>query len=754
MVAVTVYSSTAPCAGAADVPGFDYPCYVVNSHDPDGDGLYGMSENGQWYVPVDPNLWLIGPPPTEETAVALPTDHWIELQFRGPLVDGPGYDIEILERGRVGEQALVFLTDARQREYLLTRITADDSGGNYPPSRIRLDIAELNLPFEPRAIRLVGLDKGGGCYGFDVQSVTARIWTKSDSCATCCPVPVDGARGVPLAATLIWSSGIDAGGHVVYFGTSPNDVHPNAEPASVPPAGQDVNSFDPGPLKLDTTYYWRVDQVNADDTNPTCTGDVWSFHTVAELLVDGFEQYHSNSNLWPSWTGSLYGVSIGLNNTEDLARTGRNSLRISYDIVDPQYYDSTFTRTFAAPQNWAGAGVETMDLFFRGGPDNGTAVQMQLNLSDGQGTTSIPYTGDPNNLAVNQWQRWSIDLGKHDALDLTTIESLQIEFLDTDPNSSATDNGVLYFDDISLYPSRCLPESRPAVDLTGDCIVDYLDLDEFTERWLDSGYYVLPVAAPNAPNLWYQFEGNAVDSGTSGRNGQIDGDPRFSPGIHGQAIRFDGKDDAVRVLGAQYLFAGIQDAITITFWQQDCNAVHDRDTLCSSDFEYGVKNPTVAVNLGCWKSPGRYFWQCGSHWSFDSQIAGQHRSSAEHSGRWNHWAFTKQSRHGADTTYGTMHVYLNGMLIDRRNDSRQIVGGVESFTIGSGWYGGYDGFLDDFRIYDYALSAREIAFVATNGTGVFDLPLLAPMDFISDDIIEFRDFASLAQDWLADNIHP
>ena len=74
--------------------------------------------------------------------------------------------------------------------------------------------------------------------------------------------------------------------------------------------------------------------------------------------------------------------------------------------------------------------------------------------------------------------------------------------------------------------------------------------------------------------------------------------------------------------------------------------------------------------------------------------------------------------------------------------------------IGSGWYGGYDGLIDDFRIYDYALSQPEVAYIATNGTGIFDQPLMSPADLSADGRINFKDFAILADNWLNERLWP
>ncbi|MFC1605099.1 hypothetical protein ACFL5F_08745, partial [Planctomycetota bacterium] len=74
--------------------------------------------------------------------------------------------------------------------------------------------------------------------------------------------------------------------------------------------------------------------------------------------------------------------------------------------------------------------------------------------------------------------------------------------------------------------------------------------------------------------------------------------------------------------------------------------------------------------------------------------------------------------------------------------------------IGNGWYGGYDGLIDDFRIYDYALTQPEIAYIATDGTGIFDQTLLTPADLNGDNKIDFADFALLADHWLENQIWP
>jgi hypothetical protein len=81
------------------------------------------------------------------------------------------------------------------------------------------------------------------------------------------PDPADGATNVSTTLTLSWSAGARTESHDVYFGTSS------------PPAFQENQagtSFSPGTLEYDTTYYWRIDEVNSIGTT---AGTLWSFTT-------------------------------------------------------------------------------------------------------------------------------------------------------------------------------------------------------------------------------------------------------------------------------------------------------------------------------------------------------------------------------------------------------------------------------------------------------------------------------------------
>jgi len=547
-------------AAVAEEGVFEYPYYLLDVYNPDDDCWRGMDANGLWPVAVFPEQWLVGPPPSlDVSGVSLPTDHWVELMFRGKIVNGPGDDIFLVELDPVGEQALVFITDGKGQEYLLGLAAVPNING-HGPTKIGFDIARISLPFVPCAVRIVGIDFRGGSPGFDVAYVRARTGPIG-SYTACEPRPPDGAENVPIDAVLSWSPGISAEKHIVYFGTTLSDVDINATPVNVPAQPQDANIFDPCGLELGRTYYWRVDEVKGTDANNTWTGDIWRFTTTDYLVVDDFESY-KKYGLYDTWTqiGEAY---IYLSKEPGPVHRCQQSMAFRY-YYDELFYSEAAYR-FTPAQDWASAGVEALELYFHGQTDNDSGAQMYLFLSDGNVSSAVPYLGDANDLTNETWQLWRIDLKSLD-VNLSNIEYISIGFTVGTSELRSTGVGTIFFDDIRLYPSRCLQENMPVADFNADCTVNFKDLEEMAYSWLDRGYNIYPVVAPNAPVAWYRFDGNANDSAGSA-HGHLRGSPAFAPGVYDRAISFDGFEDYVLISGAANLFSKISSGITIAYWQ-------------------------------------------------------------------------------------------------------------------------------------------------------------------------------------------
>jgi hypothetical protein len=106
------------------------------------------------------------------------------------------------------------------------------------------------------------------------------------------PSPADSATDVSIDADLSWTAGSGSTSSDVYFGTtSPGTFQGN----------QTETSFDPGTMTNDTTYYWRIDEINADGTT---TGIVWSFTTESAGLLPWTDGFESGDLVTGGWTTS------------------------------------------------------------------------------------------------------------------------------------------------------------------------------------------------------------------------------------------------------------------------------------------------------------------------------------------------------------------------------------------------------------------------------------------------------------------
>ncbi len=95
------------------------------------------------------------------------------------------------------------------------------------------------------------------------------------------PSPTDAATSVGVTTDLSWSAGSGAASHNVYLGTVFEDVNSATTSSSVFKGNQAGTTYDTGTMANSTTYYWRIDEVNAS----TVKGYVWSFTTAVAAPV-------------------------------------------------------------------------------------------------------------------------------------------------------------------------------------------------------------------------------------------------------------------------------------------------------------------------------------------------------------------------------------------------------------------------------------------------------------------------------------
>ena len=104
------------------------------------------------------------------------------------------------------------------------------------------------------------------------------------------PTPADSSLYNDTAASLGWSPGDTAISHDVYFGSSFDDVNDGNngtfqgnQATTYFIAGSPGNAYPDG-LVPGTTYYWRIDEVQANGTKHK--GDIWSFRIPPKTAYD------------------------------------------------------------------------------------------------------------------------------------------------------------------------------------------------------------------------------------------------------------------------------------------------------------------------------------------------------------------------------------------------------------------------------------------------------------------------------------
>jgi len=139
------------------------------------------------------------------------------------------------------------------------------------------------------------------------------------------PEPPDGSTDAWTEVTLSWSPGQYAATHDVYLGTSFEDVEnaSRTNPLGVLVSeGQADMSYTPtNPLDLETTYYWRVDEVNAAPSSAIYKGAVWSFTTepVAYAIADVNATSNTASTEGQGPENAVNGSGLGTDDTHGTA---------------------------------------------------------------------------------------------------------------------------------------------------------------------------------------------------------------------------------------------------------------------------------------------------------------------------------------------------------------------------------------------------------------------------------------------------
>jgi hypothetical protein len=285
---------------------------------------------------------------------------------------------------------------------------------------------------------------------FDIlETHKGDVWSFTTEGAVTAINPANGSVDVTQTPVLTWEPGFGAT-HEVYFGTDATSL----ELKSSGSLGSE--SYDPGQLEWNTTYYWRVDEANNANADSPWTGPLWSFTTANFLIIDDMESYNdldpadpASNRIFNAWidgyddptNGSLVGYETPPFAEQTIVHSGNQSMPMSYDNSVGK---SEATLTLTSNRDWTVNGVDTLTIWFRGDSGN-TAENLYVALN---GNARVD-NDNPDAATLTRWTPWNIDLQTFadQGVNLANVDSITLGL-----SSVTGGTGMMYFDDIRLYP--------------------------------------------------------------------------------------------------------------------------------------------------------------------------------------------------------------------------------------------------------------------------------------------------------------
>jgi len=315
-----------------------------------------------------------------------------------------------------------------------------------------------------------------------VETHKGEIWSFTTEGAVSGPNPANNAVDVSPTQILTWNAGAVAASHEVYFGADADAVK-NATKSSPEYKGSKAlgeESYDPGKLILNTTYYWRIDEVNDVNPDSPWLGNLWSFTTGNFLVIDDFEDYDEGANqIWYSWhdglgygvpgtdlyfagngTGSAVGDETGWSSMEQfIVHGGNQSVPFFYDNNKQGYaFYSEGEHTLTDQRDWTEEGVTDLSLWFYGDPANDPEL-LYVVVSNIGGAPVVVVHDDPAAAQINRWTEWVIPLSAFadQGINLANVDKISIGFGTRGNMTAPGGSGKMFFDDIRLYQPRTAP---------------------------------------------------------------------------------------------------------------------------------------------------------------------------------------------------------------------------------------------------------------------------------------------------------
>jgi hypothetical protein len=434
--------------------------------------------------------------------------------------------------------------------------------------------------------------------------------------------------------------------------------------------------------------------------------------------VDDFESYNDipaeqqGSNLvyvvWkdgfdnPSANGSTIGyVEVYQPSMEsEIVHSGDQSVPLMYDNSVAGLSEVTVNPAeLPIDRDWTRANIKALTLYIHGIEENlGGQLYVKLNGERRDQNTD---------LAGEYWQEVNIDLASF-GVDLQNVTSLTIGI------AGAGSSGLVYIDNIRLYPSRCIPEKVPG-DLTGDCIVDEEDLAVIADNWLKR-----PLSVE------YTFDAGFSDTSGNNRHGVAQNNPTVANGI----LTLNGTNFVDIPLGSDNPFDGSRDFSIAMDFKTNIASI-----LLSSARNDESDNHSMSIFAHHWDEP---YW---SEVIYDNYTIGA--ATAEDDpidGQWHNVVVT----YDADSEL--FMVYLDGVAGEGMEMNPAIPGiAADTVRIGGSLNSSYPynqgvsdlvGDVDNILIFNFTLTLEDIYRLPAIPTAPADLNGDGIVDQVDKDIVE------------------
>ncbi|MHC4337118.1 MAG: LamG-like jellyroll fold domain-containing protein, partial [Planctomycetota bacterium] len=214
------------------------------------------------------------------------------------------------------------------------------------------------------------------------------------------------------------------------------------------------------------------------------------------------------------------------------------------------------------------------------------------------------------------------------------------------------------------------------------------------------------------PNLrvWYELDETqdevAVDSSGREYDGELEGDGVWDAnGYYGGCFSLDDNGHIVVPMG---VLAEIDKEITISVWLNTGTDEDSENVVCSAGADWEPNYMRVAVP----DDDHDVSWRAGNETNDVMEWDGG--SPKAWKGSWNHFAFVK------DENAGKMQIYLNGLRVAEQTGASPgtlAALRIRNFRIGTETddASSYIGKIDDYQLYDRALTAKEIEEIFRGG---------------------------------------